>query len=149
MKHHDYMQIAINLAKEAAKCGDVPVGALIVKNDEIISQNYNRREADNSATSHAELLVINDACQKLKRRRLNDCTLYVTLEPCPMCAGAIALAQIQTVVFGCSDSLWGGAGSVFNIPQHPNTPQKTEVLGGICEAECKAQLQNFFRQKRK
>ncbi|MGI5824607.1 MAG: tRNA adenosine(34) deaminase TadA [Bacillota bacterium] len=149
MKHRDYMYKAIAMANQAAANGDVPVGALIVQNGEIICQNYNRREAEQSATAHAEILVIEEACRKLKRRRLNDCALYVTMEPCPMCAGAIALAQLKTLVFGCYDSLWGGAGSIFNIVEHPNTNHKTEVLAGICAEECKEQVQQFFRSKRR
>lgn len=148
MKHADYMKIAINLAEQAKKLGDVPVGALIVKDNRIIAQSFNRREANRNATAHAEILAINAACEKLGRRRLNDCTLYVTMEPCPMCSGAIVLAQLKTLVYGCGDSIWGGAGSVFNIVEHPSANYKTEVIAGICEKECKKQIRDFFRSIR-
>ena len=148
MKHKDYMKIAMELAAEAEKRGDVPVGALVVKDGEIISRSFNCRESANSATAHAEILAIDAACRKLGRRRLNDCVLYVTLEPCPMCAGAVALAGFKTLVFGCGDSLWGGSGSVFNIVEHPATNGKTEVIAGIMEKECKEQLQAFFQKRR-
>ena len=148
MKHADYMKIAMELAEEAKKLGDVPVGALIVKDDEIIAKTFNRREADQNATAHAEILAITEACEKLGRWRLNDCTLYVTMEPCPMCSGAIVLARIRTLVYGCSDSIWGGAGSVFNITEHPSLNHQTEVIAGICEKECQKQVQDFFKSRR-
>ena len=148
MKHADYMKIAMELADRAAACGDVPVGAIVVKNGEIIGKGYNQREACQSATAHAEILAINEACQNLNSWRLNDCTLYVTMEPCPMCSGAIVLARLKTLVFGCSDSIWGGAGSVFNIAEHPGLNHHTEVIVGICESECKAQVQKFFQNRR-
>lgn len=148
MKHQDYMGIALELARQAAANGEVPVGALIVRNENILCQNYNRRETDRSATAHAEILVIEEACRKLNRWRLDDCTLYVTLEPCPMCAGAIVLARLRQVVFGCDDSRWGAVGSLFNIPEHPNAAFHPQIVAGIRAAECKELLQNFFQKRR-
>ena len=142
------MRRALALAAVAAEVGDVPVGALIVKAGQIIAEAGNAREQKGQATAHAEILAIEKACRVLGSRRLKGCTLYVTLEPCPMCAGAIVAAGVSGLVFGCSDSLWGGAGSIFNIVEHPLAPNKPEVLAGICEEECRKQLQDFFRQRR-
>lgn len=148
MKHRDYMKMAMELADRAAAAGDVPVGALVVRDGEIVGKGFNRREAEQNATAHAEIIAINEACERLGRWRLGDCTLYVTMEPCPMCAGAIVLARLQTLVFGCSDSNWGGCGSVFNIAQHPTLNHETEVLCGICEEECRGQVRDFFQKRR-
>ncbi len=148
MRHRDYIRLAMELAAQAAQNGDVPVGALVVRDGEIVGEGFNRRESEQNATAHAEIIAINAACERLGRWRLNDCTLYVTMEPCPMCAGAIVLARIERLVFGCNDSNWGGCGSVFNIAEHPALNHTTEVIGGICEEECSKQVQEFFRRRR-
>lgn len=140
--------MAMRLAEQAAVAGDVPVGALVVLDGKIIGRGFNRREAGQNATAHAEIIAINEACENLGRWRLNDCTLYVTMEPCPMCAGAIVLARMKTLVFGCNDSNWGGCGSVFNIAQHPKLNHNMEVIGGICEEECRQQVRDFFQRRR-
>lgn len=148
LKHEDYMRMALEQAKLAAVAGDVPVGALIVRSGRIIARAGNAREQMGLATAHAEILAIEAACRVLGSRRLTDCTMYVSLEPCPMCAGAIVAAGISRLVFGCSDSIWGGAGSIFNIVEHPLAPSRPEVLAGICEEECQSILKEFFRRRR-
>jgi len=144
------MRQAIALAKTAAEQGEVPVGALIVKSDtgEVVSSAYNFRENGKSATAHAEILAIEDACKKLGGWRLSGCTLYVTLEPCPMCAGAIINSRIDRVVYGTSDALAGCCGSVMNFNAYPFS-HAFKVSAGVCEDECKAILQDFFEKRRK
>lgn len=143
-----YMKHAITRAKAAAKCDEVPIGAVIVKDDKIISTGRNMRENKKNALHHAEIIAIDRACKKLNAWRLNDCTLYVTMEPCPMCAGAIVNSRIKRVVFGCYDKKSGAMGSVFNISEYPLN-HKYEVLGGVMETECASLLSNFFAELRK
>lgn len=143
-----YMNKALQLARQAAAAGEVPVGALIVKDGEIIVCAYNLTEARQSSLAHAEMLVIESAQSILQSRFLTDCTLFVTMEPCPMCAWAIVLARVGRVVYGCPDSRFGACGSAFNVPAYQNALFKPEVIGGICEAECAALLQEFFRMRR-
>lgn len=142
------MDRALTLAFEAAEKGEVPVGAVIVKNGEIISEGRNRREEKQNALSHAEIEAINAACKKLKSWRLDGCDMYVTLEPCPMCTGAIINARIKTVVFGAYDSKAGSMDSVINLCDYPYN-HKPEIYGGICEDECIAVMQRFFKGLRK
>ena len=143
-----YMKQALELARRAAQMGEVPVGAVVVRNGEVIGAAGNRRECDHSATAHAELLAIEQACKQVGSWRLSDCTLYVTLEPCPMCAGAIVNARVGRVVFGCKDARAGAMGSVLNLPSYPlnHRPQCTY---GVSEAECRAVLQEFFVARRR
>ena len=143
-----YMRRALRLAEQAAEIGEVPVGAVVVRGGEVIGAAGNRRECDHRATAHAELLAIEQACATLGSWRLQDCTLYVTLEPCPMCAGAIVNARVGRVVFGCKDARAGAMGSVLNLPSYPlnHRPQCTY---GVCEQECRAVLQAFFAARRK
>ena len=115
-----YMEEALKEAALAALEGEIPVGAILVQDGRVIARNHNRRERAHDATAHAEILVIREACEKLRRWRLADSTLYVTMEPCPMCAGAIYNARIGRVVFGASDSVAGACGSLFQIPLHPS-----------------------------
>lgn len=143
-----YMAMACDLAAGAAAAGEVPVGALVVRGDEVIATAANATEVGVDALEHAEMLAIRAACAKLGQKYLTDCTLFVTMEPCPMCAGAIILARVGRVVFGCPDSRFGAMGSVFNPAWHKFAPHRPEVIGGIMEAECRALLQEFFRQKR-
>ena len=143
------MKEALRLAKTAAENGDVPVGAVIVRDGEIIAQGFNRREKDGDATAHAEVLAIREACDKLNNWHLDDCELYVTLEPCPMCAGAIINSRIKTVVFGAFDKKAGSASresvvDLFNLGYN----HKPDVYCGICEDECAALLTDFFKDKR-
>lgn len=138
---------AIELAKAAAECGEVPVGAVIVKDGKIIARGRNMREQKQNALSHAEIEAINNACNQLNTWRLQDCELYVTLEPCPMCTGAIINSRIKTVIFGAYDSKAGSMDSVINLCDYPYN-HKPEIYGGICEDECLEILQNFFKNLR-
>ena len=142
-----FMQEALLLAKEAAECGEVPVGAVIVKNGEIIAKGRNMREQKQNALSHAEIEAINNACKTLGSWRLDDCELYVTLEPCPMCAGAIINSRISTLIFGAYDAKMGSIDSIVNLCDYPYN-HKVEVYGGICEDECLKILKDFFKKLR-
>lgn len=144
---YKFMKEALIEAKKASDKDDVPVGAVIVKDGNIISRGYNKRNTDNNALLHAEIIVINDACKKLRSRLLNECDLYVTLEPCPMCAGAIIQAGIRRLYFGAYDEKAGCAGSVTDLFILPFN-SKPEYYGGIMEDECTSLLTEFFRAKR-
>lgn len=148
MKMKKFMHRALELAREAASAGEVPVGAVIVKDGKIIAEGKNMREEKQNALSHAEIEAINAACKKLKSWRLDDCELYVTLEPCPMCAGAILNSRIKTLVFGAFDLKAGCVDSVINLCDYPLNP-KPEIYGGICEDECLKVLRDFFDGLRK
>ena len=142
-----YMKKALHYAKLAAKKGETPVGAVVVRNDEIVSFGYNKRETKKNALCHAEIMAIDKACRKLGGWRLWECDIYVTLEPCPMCAGAIINSRIRNVFFGAFDSKAGSFGSVVNFNDlpynhHPN------VEGGIMEDECRIAISDFFRELR-
>lgn len=139
---------AIELAKEAADEGEVPVGAVVVKNGEIIATGRNRRESKKNALCHAEIEAINNACKALGGWRLFQCELYVTLEPCPMCAGAIINSRIKSIYFGAYDQKAGSFGSIADFNRIPYN-HKPEVYGGIMESECKALLTDFFKSLRK
>jgi len=142
------MRSAINIAQSALKTDDVPVGALIVDSENnVISTGYNEREAHQDPTSHAEIVAIRRAAQKLGTWRLDDCKLVVTLEPCAMCAGAIAQSRINTLIFGAWDEKAGAVGSVWDVLRDPRAIHKMEVVGGVLEAECAELLTNFFRQQ--
>lgn len=143
----DFMDRAIALAKIAGEKGEVPVGAVIVKNGEIIAEGYNMREQKNNALSHAETEAINTACKVTGDWRLDGCTIYVTLEPCIMCIGAIINARIKEVVFGAYDKNCGCMDSAINITSLPFASDIT-VYGGIKEDECKSLLTEFFKNKR-
>lgn len=142
-----FMDRAIELAKKAGNLGEVPVGAVIVKDGEIIAEGYNLREQKQNALSHAELEAINNACNALGDWRLDGGTMYVTLEPCPMCTGAIINARIKEVVFGAYDKNCGCMDSAINITSLPFASDIT-VYGGIKEDECKSLLTEFFKDKR-
>lgn len=143
----EFMALAVENAKKAALAGEVPVGAIIVKGDKIIAEGYNKREAKQNALSHAETEAIGSACERLSSWRLDGCEMYVTLEPCPMCAGAIMNARIDRVVFGAYDEKGGAMGGVCNLCEMPfmNKPQ---VIGGFMEKECAAVLSDFFEALR-
>lgn len=142
-----FMKEALRLAVLAADDGEVPVGAVIVKDGEIIARGKNERETKQNALSHAEIEAINEACEKLKSWRLDDCEMYVTLEPCPMCTGAIINARIKTLIFGAYDPKAGSVDSVINLCDYPYN-HKPEIYGGICEAEALALLKEFFEKLR-
>lgn len=141
------MQEALRLAREAADDGDVPVGAVVVKDGIVVSEGRNRRESGKSALAHAELEAIGGACAALGGWRLWQCELYVTLEPCPMCAGAIINARIPRVFFGAYDKKAGSCGSVVNLFSLPYN-HRPQVTGGVLEAECSALLSDFFQSLR-
>lgn len=141
------MKEALNLAALAAENGEVPVGAVVVKGDEIVGRGYNRREGDKNALAHAEMIAIDEACRTLGGWRLWQCDLYVTLEPCPMCAGAIINSRIRKVYFGASDLKNGSLGSVINLVDLPYN-HKPEILSGILEEECSSLLSKFFKNLR-
>ena len=144
-----FMKEALYLANEAARAGEIPVGAVVVNSEgEIISSAYNLRETDKKATAHAEILVIDQACKKMGGWRLNGCTLYVTLEPCPMCAGALINSRIDRVVFGAYDMQAGCCGSVVNFNAYPFN-HSFEITGGVLEKECREVLTEFFKKRRK
>ena len=142
-----FMKEALKEANTAFLEGEVPVGAVIVKDGEIIARGHNMREQKQNALSHAETEAINAACEKLGTWRLDGCELYVTLEPCPMCTGAIINARIDTVVFGAFDSAAGCMDSVINLCDYP-LGKKTDIYAGICEDDCKILLQEFFKKLR-
>ena len=142
-----FMKKAIVRAKTASRHGEVPVGAVIVKDGIIIADGRNMREGKENALAHAEIIAIERACKKLGRWRLHDCQLYVTLEPCPMCAGAIVNSRIQRVVFGAFDKKAGAYGSVFNMSDFPLN-HFPEVVGGVAEEKCALLLSEFFKELR-
>ncbi len=141
------MKEALNLAKEAMSQGETPVGCVIVKDGNIIAKGRNRTEELISTTRHAEIEAIESACKVLSRKNLSDCELYVTLEPCPMCAGAIITAKIGKVVFGAFDRNYGACGTVTNLFATPNI-HRPECFGGIMEDECSEVLSDFFKRIR-
>lgn len=143
-----YMRLALSQANLAACLGETPVGAVIVKNHRIVSAAFNRRELDKNALAHAEMIAIDYACRALGGWRLFGCTLYVTLEPCPMCAGAIINARIQRVVYGASDPKAGSLGSMVNLASFPYN-HKPDVQGGLYAEESAGMLQQFFQQLRR
>ncbi len=142
-----FMEAALCEAKKAALEGEIPVGAVIVKDDEIIASAHNNRESTGDATGHAELLAIRKACESLGGWHLEKCTLYVTLEPCPMCMGAIINSRLGEVVFGAKDAKAGACGSVIDLRHYPLN-HKPVVNGGFMKDECASVLSDFFRDKR-
>ena len=142
------MRLALDEAARAAGSGEAPVGAIIVRAGEVVARAANAMASSRDATAHAELLAIRAALGALGAARLTDCTLYVTLEPCAMCAGAIVLARLERVVFGAWDSKAGMAGSVGDLLRHPKLNHRPEVQGGVLEAECGAILSAFFKDRR-
>jgi tRNA(adenine34) deaminase len=143
-----YIRNALDLAREAAKRNEVPVGAVIVREGSIIAAASNRTLRDQDPTAHAEVLAIREASSKLDRWRLDDCTLYVTVEPCAMCAGALVLSRMQRVVFGAWDEKAGMAGSVGDLLRHPRLNHRPEVRGGVLAEECAKVIEDFFRNQR-
>ena len=144
-----YMTKALELAQKAADLGEVPVGAVVVKRStgEIVGEGYNRREIDKLSTAHAEIIALESASKKLGGWRLIDCELYVTLEPCPMCAGAIINSRIERVIFGAKDCKAGSCGSVINLFELPYN-HKPELVAGVLEEQCSGILSAFFRDLR-
>lgn len=147
-QHEDFMKIAYDLAKQAYQENEVPIGAVIVYHDEIIGKGYNQRNGKKSTLAHAEIQAINEASQYIGDWRLEECTMYITLEPCPMCAGAIVQARIPQVVMACRNPKAGCAGSIVNLLQEPKFNHQVEVIEGALEEPCSQLLKQFFRTMR-
>jgi tRNA(adenine34) deaminase len=145
---HEFMRLALDEARAAGDASEVPVGAVLVRGDVALARSGNRTLRDQDPTAHAEVIVIRQAAAQLGRWRLDDCTLYVTLEPCAMCAGAIVLARLRRVVFGAWDAKAGMAGSVSDLLRHPKLNHRPDVLSGVRAEECAEILQQFFRARR-
>ncbi len=142
------MQEAISVARSAAATGDVPVGAIVINKDGVVvGKGSNEREANNDPTAHAEIVAIRNASNRLQNSRLDGCTLIVTLEPCAMCAGAIAQSRIAHVIFGAWDEKAGAVGSVWDVLRDPRSIFKVEVTAGVLENDCAALLKEFFKDK--
>lgn len=149
-QHRQWMQQAIALATAAGNSGEVPVGAVVIGPEgDCIAAAGNQRERQQEPTAHAEILVLQQAAKHLNRWQLQDCTLYVTLEPCPMCAGAIVQARLGQLVYGADDPKTGAVRTVLNIPDSAASFHRMEVLGGILEADCRQQLQSWFAERRR
>lgn len=146
--HEDLMRSALTIARNAFSTGDVPVGAIVINKDGVvIGQGSNEREANNDPTAHAEIVAIRKASSRLQNSRLDGCTIIVTLEPCAMCAGAIAQSRISHLVFGAWDEKAGAVGSVWDVLRDPRSIFKVEVTAGVLENECAALLREFFSDK--
>ncbi|MCL2540106.1 MAG: tRNA adenosine(34) deaminase TadA [Firmicutes bacterium] len=143
------MRIALVEAKKAAAADEVPVGAVVVRDGEIVARAHNCKIKNNSAFAHAELIAMTKAAKKLGDWRLNECTLFVTLEPCPMCAGAIINARVKEVVFGAYDPKAGCCGTLYNLPEDKRFNHRAKVTGGVLEEECGRILTEYFKTKRK
>lgn len=149
LEHERWMEEAINEAKRAEALGEVPIGAVIVKEGRVIGRGYNRREIDQDPTAHAEIIAIRQAAEHVGGWRLTDCDLYITLEPCPMCAGAIIQSRIRQVVYGTEDPKAGCAGTLMNILADERFNHQTEVVTGVLKEACSSMLTNFFRTLRR
>jgi len=147
-KDEYFMELALEEGKKALAEEEVPVGAVLVKGNKIISTGHNSKEASNDPTAHAEILAIKEASQKLRSWRLTDTTLYVTKEPCPMCAGAIVQARIERLVYGVKDDKAGAAGTSFNLLQDKRLNHQVEIASGVRQKECQELLQKFFSKLR-
>ena len=141
------MAMALQKAREAAAAEETPIGAVVVRNGEVIAAARNEREQLSDITAHAELIAVREAARRIGDWRLGDCTVYVTLEPCPMCAGALLASRVGRVVFGAKDPVAGAMGSVLNLPRYP-LGSKPTVTVGVLEEECRSVLQEFFRARR-
>lgn len=146
--HEHWMREAIAEARKAEELGEVPIGAVIVRGDEIIGRGYNLRETTYDGTAHAEMVAIREASQHLGAWRLLDCRLYVTLEPCPMCAGAIVQSRVPQLIYGTGDPKAGCAGTLMNLLQEPRFNHRTNVVEGVLQEECASLLTQFFRRLR-
>lgn len=143
-----YMQLALELAREAAARGDVPVGALVVRDGRILGVGFNAREHGHDPTGHAEIVALREACHQARRWRLDGATLYVTLEPCPMCAGALVNTRVARLVFGAEDAKAGAVRSLYRLCEDPRLNHRLEVIGGVLAEPCGAVLREFFQAAR-
>ena len=149
LSHEKYINLALIEAKKAGQMGEVPIGAILVsENGTILSATHNRTIALADPTAHAEILALREAARKINNYRLLNTALYVTVEPCIMCMGAIVHARISRVVFGASDPKWGAAGSLYNYAEDDRLNHRLEITKGVCEQDCRTLMQNFFRAKR-
>jgi len=148
LEHAAFMREALALADTAAELGEVPVGAVVVRDGRIVGRGHNRREIDHDPTAHAEILAIRDAAGRLGSWRLDGCCLYVTLEPCPMCAGAMVLARVDGCVFGCTDPKGGFLGTLADLSSHPGLNHRFSVVPGVLADEASYRLRQFFRSLR-
>jgi tRNA(adenine34) deaminase len=148
MDHFDFMHEALKEAGKAAKKDEVPVGAVLVKEGKIIARGHNLIRANKDPSAHAEIVAIRKACKKLKNERLNGLILYANIEPCPMCAGAILLARIKTLVYGANDPKTGACGSVFTVINDKRNNHQVELIKGVLETECGEIVSRFFKNKR-
>ncbi len=149
LTHKDFMKLALAEAQKAGKKDEIPIGAVIVAdNKDVLAVEHNRTITLNDPTAHAEILALRSAAALIGNYRLLNTTLYVTLEPCPMCMGAIIHARVTQVIFGTRDPKWGAAGSLYNFASDHRFNHQPEIIEGICKDECKTLMQNFFRKKR-
>lgn len=146
--HHYYLQEAIIEAQKAAAIGEIPIGAIVVKDGEIISRGHNRREIDHDPTAHAEIIALREAGKYLGTWRLSDCMLYVTMEPCPMCCGALINSRIVTVIYGADEPKFGSAGSQLNLLQFPGFNHNIKIIGPLAQETCQKLMRDFFVQLR-
>lgn len=146
--HEDYMFLALEVAREALLSEDVPVGAIVVRDGQVIGRGCNQREKLQDPTAHAEILALRTAAAVLGQWRLEACTVYVTLEPCAMCAGALVLARVERLVYGAADEKAGACRSLYQIPQDPRLNHRLEVIGGVLAEPCAELLREFFRRRR-
>lgn len=142
------MNLALAEARKAYAIGEIPIGAVVVLDGEVIAAAHNRREDWGDGTAHAEMIVIQEACRKLRRWRLTGCTLYVTIEPCPMCAGALVMSRVDRLVYGSADSKAGAVESLFNVVRNPALNHQLEVRSGVLEDACAGIMREFFRERR-
>ena len=149
VSHEKYIKLALGEAKKAGQMGEVPIGAILVsENGTILSSTHNRTIDLGDPTAHAEILALREAAHKINNYRLLNTTLYVTVEPCIMCMGAIVHARISRVVFGAGDPKWGAAGSLYNFAEDDRLNHRLEITRGVCEQDCRNLMQDFFRAKR-
>ena len=149
MEHEIYMREAVNEAKKAFELDETPIGAVIVQDGKIIGRGYNRRNSEKNPLCHAEIIAINEAAKYIGDWRIENCTIYVTVEPCPMCAGAIVQARIPTVVFGTENVKAGCCGSVLNLMQLEKLNHRAEVISDVLKEECSSLMKEFFKNMRK
>ena len=146
--NEELMRLALDVARIAPSTGDIPVGAIVINSDGVvIGKGFNEREAHNDPTAHAEVMAIRNAASRLQKSRLDGCTLIVTLEPCAMCAGAIAQSRISKIIYGAWDEKAGAVGSVWDVLRDPRSIFKVEVVAGVLELECAALLTEFFKDR--
>lgn len=149
MKDKEYMELALAEAQKAYDMGEIPIGAVIIDEDgSVVAAGHNLRECSNDATAHAEMEAIRSACKKLERWRLSGCTLYVTIEPCPMCAGALVNSRIDRLVYGSNDSKAGAVESIFNVVNNPALNHQMQVTAGVLDEECSGMMKRFFKMRR-